>query len=443
MRERRVRASGPRRRLVSIFGVAVAAALALTLFEGTAAAAFHVTALTAPGGNPGDRFGYSVALEANFAVVGAPGANNGQGAVYLFSNTSGSWTWQQTLTAPNPPSNLLSFGISVSIWKTGIAVGSLTQQPQVGIENGAVYLFTLAPASTTWVPQQTLTAGDFNDTTVNAFGASVSIGLNVLVVGAPFLGGEAISGKGAAFTYQWSGTQWMPGAKLTPPSNESTSGDHFGASVAIYTGPPLVGAPGATGGGRVYLMPVLGGAPLAEAASPAMGSADLLGQSVAMGRAEAAVGAPGSRSAYGFVISSTSMSLVAFPSGGDPNFGASVAQSFFSVVGSDPLPGTGTAPGAAYSFPGIGVSTSTPLVSPMSAAGDHFGFSMALVRATGVGNILVGAYGQNNSQGAAFVFAPVTTPVPALGRGGALALAAALAGLGAFFLRLRRWAARA
>jgi hypothetical protein len=296
-----------------------------------------------------------------------------------------------------------------------------------------VYVFTL-PSGTMWVPQQTLTAGDFNDTTVNAFGAAVSIGGGVLVVGAPFLGGEAIGGKGAAFTYSLNGSsQWIPDAKLTPP--DSAAGDHFGAAVAIFTGNPLVGAPGANAGGRAYLMPLMGGAPIVEAASPGMGSTDLFGQSVAMGRVSSAVAAPGIASAYSF-----GSSLTAFPSGGDPNFGASVAQSGLTVVGSDSP--SGTAPGAAYVFGGTALP-GTPLASPVSTAGDHFGFSTSLGRSSGFQSILVGAYGQNNSQGAAFVFSPATATAPALGRGGALALAAALAGLGAFSLRLRRRSVRA
>jgi len=50
--------------------------------------------LTATGGWSGDRFGQSVDLSGDYAVVGAPGALTGMGSAFAFSRTGGTWLQQ-------------------------------------------------------------------------------------------------------------------------------------------------------------------------------------------------------------------------------------------------------------------------------------------------------------------------------------------------------------
>ncbi|NJL60452.1 MAG: hypothetical protein HC887_13245 [Desulfobacteraceae bacterium] len=49
--------------------------------------------MSASDGTAGDYFGSSVALSDTYAVIGAPSANSGTGAIYLFDRTS---AWAQT-----------------------------------------------------------------------------------------------------------------------------------------------------------------------------------------------------------------------------------------------------------------------------------------------------------------------------------------------------------
>ena len=53
----------------------------------------------------GDIFGYSVAIEGSTAFVGAYGNNGYQGAVYVFTESGGTWTETQKLTADDGTSN--------------------------------------------------------------------------------------------------------------------------------------------------------------------------------------------------------------------------------------------------------------------------------------------------------------------------------------------------
>ena len=60
-------------------------------------------------------FGYSVAINGNYIVIGVPGDNNSAGAAYIFKrNASGTWVEEKKLVAPDGSAGDL-FGNSVSI----------------------------------------------------------------------------------------------------------------------------------------------------------------------------------------------------------------------------------------------------------------------------------------------------------------------------------------
>ncbi len=72
-----------------------------------------------------------------------------------------------------------------------------------------------------------------------AFGASVALSGNVLVVGAPLHTSSVQSG--AAYVFEHNGTTWEQHAVLLPPT--PVAGDRFGAAVAISDVTAAVGAP--------------------------------------------------------------------------------------------------------------------------------------------------------------------------------------------------------
>jgi len=99
--------------------------------------------LSASDAQNGDEFGYSVSMDSNTIVVGAPfhagGSNLGQGAVYVFSKPSSGWsnmTETAELTASDGAFGDV-LGISVSISGTTVAAGA----SGVTGNEGAVYIF--------------------------------------------------------------------------------------------------------------------------------------------------------------------------------------------------------------------------------------------------------------------------------------------------------------
>src|SRR5208282_6177796 len=68
--------------------------------------------LSEPNGSPEDYFGISVAAAGANVVIGAPGANGGQGAAYFYLGTLTKSTTSTTLTDNGP--NLSTYGDSLN-----------------------------------------------------------------------------------------------------------------------------------------------------------------------------------------------------------------------------------------------------------------------------------------------------------------------------------------
>ncbi|MDN5865360.1 MAG: hypothetical protein L0I62_09150, partial [Gammaproteobacteria bacterium] len=199
--------------------------------------------LTASDGAADDLFGVSVALDGATALVGAffadVGGNNAQGAAYVFTETNGTWTQSQKLTASDGTEND-AFGISVGLDGTTALVGA----SGAGFSTGAVYVFVNSGG--TWSETHKLTASDgvFND----RFGASIALDGTVVLVGArnATIGGNAE--QGAAYVFTESGGVWSESAKLT--ASDGAAGDLFGISVALDGTTAFVGAAYADLGGN-------------------------------------------------------------------------------------------------------------------------------------------------------------------------------------------------
>jgi len=114
------------------------------------------TKLTASDGHNGDYFGFSVAMEGRTAMIGALyGAGlplNGPGAVYLFSEAGGVWTERTRVAAPDgEPGDW--FGYSVALSGQTFIAGA----PEITNEHGAAYVFTnTAPEVASVGPRVTL-----------------------------------------------------------------------------------------------------------------------------------------------------------------------------------------------------------------------------------------------------------------------------------------------
>ena len=198
--------------------------------------------LTADDRLANDEFGYSVAIDGNTAVVGAPGSNSNAGAVYVFVITEADGMWNQaaTLTASDGAAGD-KFGISVAVDGGSVVVGA----PGSNSNTGAVYVFTEADGM--WNQAATLTASD--GAASDEFGISVAVHGETVVVGAHLDDhtdgdGDTDDDEGAAYVFTEPGSDgWADAtetAKLT--ASDGAENDEFGISVAIDVDTVVVGA---------------------------------------------------------------------------------------------------------------------------------------------------------------------------------------------------------
>ncbi|EPR73959.1 quinoprotein [Winogradskyella psychrotolerans RS-3] len=127
-----------------------------------------------------DWFGYSVAIDGDYAIVGAPyndDASLNSGSAYIFVRSGGSWIEQVKLTASDAAAND-QFGRSVAIDGDYAIVGAYYNDDN-GSGSGSAYVFMRSGGS--WTEQAKLTA---SDAAVNMFSVSVAIDGDYAIIGA-------------------------------------------------------------------------------------------------------------------------------------------------------------------------------------------------------------------------------------------------------------------
>ncbi len=195
--------------------------------------------LVATGGDENDVFGYSVALDGNTLVVGAPGRDTelaAYGAAYVFVRTGNTWTQQAMLqhavgwTSDN-------YGLAVAIDGETLVVSTGRHDVGTKQNQGAAWVYTRSGG--TWTERAKLTASDA--ASFDEFGCSVDIDGDTIVVGS-FAPIGANDYQGAAYIFQRSGGLWREETKLTIA--EGAVNDRFGFSVALEGDTAVVGAIG-------------------------------------------------------------------------------------------------------------------------------------------------------------------------------------------------------
>jgi hypothetical protein len=185
-----------------------------------------------------DQFGYQTAMsgDGTYIAVSAPFENGGAGdptalagAVYVFTGSGSTWSQQAKLVSDDIVSNdRFGHSVSINIDGTCIIVGVNRDDGYVG----AAYVFTRS--GSTWTQQAKLTASDgqANDN----FGWSVSITAagNIALISATSEDGGAgdpISGAGAAYIFERSGSTWTEIRKLT--ASDAQAGDTLGGTARL------------------------------------------------------------------------------------------------------------------------------------------------------------------------------------------------------------------
>ncbi len=196
--------------------------------------------LTAPDAEVADQFG-QVAIDGEVILVGAPGAavpefSRGAGYVYRYDPRAGQWRFEQQLIASDGEAGD-KFGWSVAIDGDVALLGARDDDPNGESQAGSAYVFRYDPQTKQWNEEAKLTDADahFND----AFGFSVSIRENVALIGEP---GDDAGGPlaGAAFIFRFDGSKWNQEAQLT--AFDADIGDTFGWSVSLADDVVLIGA---------------------------------------------------------------------------------------------------------------------------------------------------------------------------------------------------------
>jgi len=211
-------------------------------------------------GATGTKFGGSVALGDNLAVIGAPAHADGRGAAYVFVRDGEAWSLLTMIEGDgtgvaegNEEGHPEGFGASVAVHGDWILVGApggsvdmflgagFGQEPH----GGSAYAFRYADGTVDRAAKLAPRFGAEGAT----FGFSITARDGMALVGAP----TTDSFAGAAHVFILEDEAWNWSARLMP--FDSRPGAMFGASVGLADGQAIVGAPGAGSGrleGRVY-----------------------------------------------------------------------------------------------------------------------------------------------------------------------------------------------
>lgn len=322
--------------------------------------------VTASDGSAGDWFGFSVSVDANYVIIGAPKYDGHTGAAYIFEYNDGNWTQQKLTASDGAADDYFSGSVSIS---TNHAIVSA---PGDNGYTGSAYIFEYNDGN--WTQQAKLTASDGG--VEDWFGQSVSISGDCAVVGA-WLNDTSGTNAGSAYIFyrhQGGTNNWGQQARLN--ANDATAQDRFGYSVSIDGEYVIVGAigddphssfPNYTGSAYIFRH---NGSAWAQQAKLTASDGALLDK-----------------------------------------FGWSVSiDGYYAIVGAHLNDEKDDDAGAAYIFAPNDLDPNNwdqqaKLTASDAAEDDYFGYSVAI----GEGHALVGAYGNDDngdSSGSAYIFAP-------------------------------------
>jgi hypothetical protein len=207
-----------------------------------------------------DGFGFAVAIDGDYVVVGSDGedgAGTDRGAVYVFQrNQGGENNWGEVLKlTAGDAADADQFGYAVDIKGDDVVVGS-PGEDGAGSNRGAAYVFSRDQGGPdNWGQTKKLIASDASNDAL--FGTTVATGGDLMVVGAAWDDGGG-SNRGAAYLFgrnQGGAGNWGQTKKLT--ASDAHNEDFFGYAVDISGDFVIAGAPWSGGGGtergQVYI----------------------------------------------------------------------------------------------------------------------------------------------------------------------------------------------
>jgi hypothetical protein len=344
----------------------------VSIFRRTPSGWIRETKLTAPDGLSEDRFGISVALSGNVLAVGAywrvESGRLNQGAVYLYERRDGTWTFVRRLVAFDGQADNY-FGFSLALNNNRLVVGA-PGNGEIAPDGGGAYVYTRLPDGTWQLNEKLRPTGVSGNALA---GISVAIEGDLIAVGAPQDTVNTNSSQGRVYLYRLIDNLWT----LQPPLfiTDGQANDFFGSSISLAQGKLLVGALGATAAttaraGQAYLLtqnPSSGNFILQRRLqSPAPQAGAAFGASVSLQQSQAIIGAS-SEDADGMVdrgrvyvftsLETPQESLsILNPTEATPYtyFGRSIARTFASLlIGGPERMGDNPGEGSAWAFTSI------------------------------------------------------------------------------------------
>jgi hypothetical protein len=185
---------------------------------------------------PGIIFGVSVALDGDYALIGAYNYENLNFSVYVLNRNGGSWDIQ-TILVPSDGTAGDLFGYSVAIDGDYALIGAMGDYEYSANTNGSAYVFKREGSN--WIEQTKLVASD--GAAGDRFGQSVSLDGDYAVVGAP-RHDYNFEDSGSVYIFKRVGSTWYEIQNLT--ATDCSYDDHrFGYSVSIDGDQLLIGMP--------------------------------------------------------------------------------------------------------------------------------------------------------------------------------------------------------
>ncbi len=376
-------------------------------------AAVQQDKLVAADGVADDLFGYTVAIDGDWALVGANLHGLG-GAAYMYRWDGSDWQFAQKLTASDAGSSDY-FGASVSVSGQRALIGAPLDNAPAG-DSGSAYVFVYNGSA--WVEDDKLTASDGGSG--DYFGQVVSLRGDRALISA-YKDDDAGNDAGAAYVFDFNGSDWVQSQKLTA---QDGGGNHaFGFSLNLSDDRALVGAflyndgSNTTGAAYVYDFDGVNWNETQKLVAEDAAHNSYFGWSVSVSGDRALIGAQRdqgntsfSGSAYVFALDggvwSQQQKLTAadMPSGGQ--FGAAVSLSGTrALIGARRDNDNGPSSGSVYvyEFNGAGWAQADKFVADDGASSDEFGVAVD----QSADRILVGAFKDDDGSGragSAYVF---------------------------------------
>jgi len=199
-------------------------------------------------GDHSDMVGYSVAADGDTVMVGAPGDDNGAGAVYVYVWNGQSWDLEAKLTVGGDTGR---FGSSISLSGDAALIGAPDDGYQTASAAGSAYVFRWN--GTTWTQEAKLNgmvSQDFH------FGYSVAIetdptNSDIAVIGIP---DSSISSSNLfAYVFRRINSNWYEVGHIEASDTSFINNNNcFGDAIAIEDDVVFVGAPGTRNEGDEY-----------------------------------------------------------------------------------------------------------------------------------------------------------------------------------------------